>query len=248
VRSDTTPAGSRNLLAVWDETRDRITALLQDLPEDNADAAVPTVPGTTVRDAFAHLINTSTRAVDNPGDVRRAAFSLPSPVDDGRAALAELLDAWEKAAERIRGAIGAGPELASVLITYAVMFEHDLRTALGVPGARDDIAVKVALDELSGRFSDRVAASNLPPLRVTVEQWGTIAGAGHAVSCVVADRFEFVRAMSGRRPAAEIRRWNWGVEPDAYLPVISEVGLPAQEIHERDPRVPEHMRDREFVL
>ena len=186
--------------------------------------------------------------MDNPGDVLRGAFSLPSPVDDGRAALAELLDAWEKAAECIRGAVGADPELASVLITYAVMFEHDLRTALGVPGARDDIAVKVALDELSGRFSDRVAASNLPPLRVTVEQWGTIAGAGHAVSCVVADRFEFVRAMSGRRSAAEIRRWNWGVDPDVYLPVISEVGLPAQEIHERDPRVPEHMRDREFVL
>jgi hypothetical protein len=75
VRSDTTPAGSRNLPAVWDETRDRITALLHDLPEDNADTAVPTVPGTTIRDALAHLINTSSRVVDNPDDVLRAASS-----------------------------------------------------------------------------------------------------------------------------------------------------------------------------
>jgi hypothetical protein len=93
-----------------------------------------------------------------------------------------------------------------------------------------------------------VTAAGLPPLRVTVGQWGTIAGAGRAISCVVADRFEFVRAMSGRRSADEVRRWNWGVEPDVYLSVISEARLPAQEIHERDPRIPDHMRDREFVL
>jgi len=65
---------------------------------------------------------------------------------------------------------------------------------------------------------------------------------------VVADRFEFVRAMSGRRSATEIGRWNWGADPAPYLPVISEAPLPENEIHERDPRVPAHMRDREFVL
>lgn len=249
MRSDTTPAGSRDLPAVWDDTRHRITVLLQDLVETTADVAISTVRGTNIRDVLAHSINTLTRAADHPADVRHAPVTLPSPVaDDHGAALAEQLVAWEKAAGLIRGAIGDDPELASVLITYAVMCEHDLRTSLGVPGARDDIAVKVALDELSGRFSDRVAAQDLPPLRVTVEQWGTIIGEGHAVSCVVADRFEFVRAMSGRRSAAEIRRWNWGVEPEPYIPVISEVGLPAQDIHERDPRIPEHMRDREFVL
>jgi hypothetical protein len=116
------------------------------------------------------------------------------------------------------------------------------------PGARDDVAIKVALDELSGRFSNRVVSAGMPPLRLTVEQWGTIADAGHAISCVVAERFEFARAMSGRRSAAEIRRWNWGVGPDDYLPLISKVGLPVQDIRERDPRIPEHMRDREFVL
>jgi hypothetical protein len=93
-----------------------------------------------------------------------------------------------------------------------------------------------------------VISAGVPPLRLTVEQSGTIANAGHAISCVVAERFEFARAMSGRRSAAEIRRWNWGVGPDDYLPLISKVGLPVQDIRERDPRIPEHMRDREFVL
>lgn len=249
IRTDTTPAGARDLSMVWDQTRERIHALLQNRPEITATLAVDTVPGTTVGDVLAHLIGTATRATDDPAALCGVALTPPSAgTADAQSSVTDLLDTWEKAANAVRAQIAVDAELASVMITDAVMGEHDLRTAIGAPGARDDVAVKVALDELSGRFSDRVASAKLPPLRVTVEQWGTIAGDGRAISCVVADRFEFVRAMSGRRSAPEIRQWNWGVEPDAYLPVISEVGLPEREIHERDPRIPEHMRDREFVL
>jgi hypothetical protein len=240
MRSDTTPAGSRDLPAIWRATCDRITGLGHGAPDGAAGTAVTTVPGTTVIDVMAHLIDVVTRGTDR--------YAVPTVRTDVRATLAELMAMWEKTTVDLDGPAGADRDLASSLITVAAMGEHDLRTALGVPGARDDVAVKVALDDLSGRLSDRVCAAGLPALRVTVEQWGTIAGAGHAISCVVADRFEFVRAMSGRRSAAEIRRWNWGVEPDPYLPVISEVRLPDREIRERDPRIPEHMRDREFVL
>lgn len=224
MRTDTTPAGDRDYRAIWTATRARIADLLTSLPEGGADIAVPTVPGATVGDVVDRLIG------DFGGD-------------DSAGALA---DRWRAAAD-IPDVV-ADPDVAARVITAAAMCEQDLRTALNRPGARDDDSVKVALDELSGRFSDRVAAAGLPPLRVTVEQWGTIIGEGHAVRCVVADRFEFVRAMSGRRSAAEIARWNWGTDPALYLPVISEVGLPEREVRERDPRVPEHMRDREFVL
>ena len=224
MRTDTTPAGDRDYGAIWTATRARIADLLTSLPEGGADIAVPTVPGATVGDVVDRLIG------DFGGD-------------DSAGALA---DRWQAAAD-IPDVV-ADPAVAARVITAAAMCEQDLRTALNRPGARDDDSVKVALDELSGRFSDRVAAAGLPPLRVTVEQWGTIIGEGHAVRCVVADRFEFVRAMSGRRSAAEITRWNWATDPALYLPVISEVGLPEREVRERDPRVPEHMRDREFVL
>lgn len=249
MRSDTTPAASRDLPAIWADTRARIIELVRALPDDAAGVIVPTVPGTKVSDVLTHLTETAARAVARPAEVRIGTLSLPTAgSNDSGPTMGELLVGWEKAAEATAGFIASDPDLASVIITDAVMGEHDLRTALDAPGARDASAIKVALDELSGRLSDRVASANLPPLRVTVEQWGTIAGAGYAISCVVADRFEFVRAMSGRRSAAGIRQWNWGVEPDVYLSVISEVGLPTTEIHERDPRIPEHMRDREFVL
>jgi len=249
MRSDTTPAGPRNLPGIWDATRSRITALVADITHGQAGGAVTTVPTATVRDLLAHLAEVASRAAAEPEMLCADAIAPPRP---GGAAdsvtVTELLAVWEKAAAVARGRVETDDQLASLLITDAVMCEHDLRTTFDTPGARDDVAVKVALDELSGRFSDRVAAAGLPPLRVTVEQWGTIIGAGHAVSCVVADRFEFVRAMAGRRSASEIARWNWGADPAAYLPVISESPLPASEIRERDPRIPEHIRDREFVL
>ena len=243
MRTDTTPAGVRDHGAIWARTRGRVIELLSSVPDDRADTPVPTVPGATIRDVIAHLVSTATSSPEsaplNPTIAGQA---------DRSSTLQELLDRWKTASENLDEAVRANPALAGFFITDVAMCEHDLRTALDRPAARDDESVKVALDELSGRFSDRVAAQGLPPLRVTVEQWGTIIGDGRAVRCVVADRFEFVRGMSGRRSAAEIGRWNWGVDPAPYLPVLSEAPLPQHEIHERDPRVPAHMRDREFVL
>jgi len=249
MRSDTTPSGFRDLSAIWAATQDRITALVDGVPDVIRATAVPTVPGGTVGDVVAHLIDTAVKACDAPRDLCRGAITAaPVGAASPGSTLADEMSVWEKLAAALHGRVESDVGLASFLITDAVMCEHDLRTTLDVPGARDDIAVKVALDELSGRFSDRVEAAGLPPLRVTVEQWGTIIGNGQAGFCVVADRFEFVRAMAGRRSAPEIRQWNWGVEPDTYFAAISEVALPPHEIHERDPRIPQHMRDREFVL
>jgi len=249
VRSDTTPAGHRDLTAVWDQTRTRIAALVGGLADSAADVTVPTVPGVTVRDVLAHLVHSAAKAGETPREVCGGSIAPPRAGGaEPDAKLTDILAAWKGVAAIARRQVQADLELASFLITDAVMCEHDLRTTFDVPAARDDIAIKVALDELSGRFCDRAEAAGLPPLRVTVEQWGTIIGNGWAISCVVADRFEFVRAMSGRRSAPEIRQWNWGVEPDIYFSAMSEVPIPSHEIHERDPRIPEHMRDREFVL
>lgn len=243
MRTDTTRTGIRDYGAIWVQTRGRIIELLGSVSEVVADAPVRTAPGATVRDVVAHLVRTATAP---PYD---AALTPTAPGEADRAqTLAELLDKWKSASGEIDEVSYLNPTVAGLYITDAAMCEHDLRTAVDRPAARDDESVKVSLDELSGRFSDRVQAAGLPPLRVTVEQWGTIVGEGHAMRCVVADRFEFVRAMSGRRSAAEIRRWNWGTDPAPYLPVMAEAALPDHEIHERDPRVPEHMRDREFIL
>jgi hypothetical protein len=127
-------------------------------------------------------------------------------------------------------------------IVATVCHEHDIRCALDLPGSRDTAAVKLALDVLSDGLSARCRDSGLEPLRITVEQWGTIAGEGPANRCLVADRFDLVRAMQGRRSEAQVRRWNWGTDPAPYLPVLWADGrLPVADVRERDPRIPADM-------
>ncbi|MFN2536669.1 MAG: hypothetical protein ABR549_00775 [Mycobacteriales bacterium] len=137
---------------------------------------------------------------------------------------------------------------AATVLADAVTHEHDLRAVLDRPGFRDDPSVLVALDVLSGDLDARVSAAGLPALRVTVEQWGTVVGNGPAVRCLVADRFELVRGMAGRRSAAQIERWNWDAPPGRYVEVISGAGpLPDTDVRERDPRVPEHLQDLDLT-
>ena len=56
MRSDTTPAGFRDLPAIWDKTRDRIIELVRGLPD-----TPPTPPSRPARhhgrDVMAHLIS-----------------------------------------------------------------------------------------------------------------------------------------------------------------------------------------------
>lgn len=195
MHDDTTPAGPRDLVALLQQTRERISGLVEGLTDPQLDSSVPATPGLSVREVFAQLATADSASVEE-------------------------------------------------LLVDAVTREHDLRAALDKPGHRDDPAVLAALDALSDALSERVVAAGLPPLRITVEQWGTIAGHGAATRCLVADRFEFVRAMAGRRSAAQVMRWNWGTDPTPYLGVLSSTGsLLEEDLRERDPRVPEHLLD-----
>jgi hypothetical protein len=217
-------------LVVLRDLRGRVRQLLQGLSEEQAATSVPACPGQSVRDVVAHL-STAPAAVPCSPDVAEEAR--------GRST-SELLDLWDAAHDRLHS---ASPDDVLGVLVDAVTHEHDLRAALDLPGARADASVILALDVLAAGLSERVAAAGLPGLRVTVEQWGALAGRPPATRCLVADRFEFVRGMAGRRSVAQVERWNWDAAPGAYLNVISCRGpLPTQDFRERDPRVPEHMR------
>jgi len=201
----------------------------------------------TVRDVIAHLA--ATHAAVAGGQVVDFSRVCPARWDEGRSAPAsasvpELLKAWQAAEGQLAEVLGDNPALADCLLADTVAHEHDLRTAADQPAYRDDPSVIVALETLAAGLSRRIAARGLPALRVTVEQWGTIAGEGPARRCLVADRFEFVRGMTGRRSAAQVSRWNWSDEPGDYLKVLSATGaLALVDVRERDPRVPEHLAD-----
>jgi hypothetical protein len=133
-----------------------------------------------------------------------------------------------------------------MLVADVVSHEHDLRSALGLPGARDGAGVRVALDFLVPVFMGTgTDALGLAPLEVRaggqswvvgsrraatgdLESWrdalipdGDVAGAPvEPEGSLSAAPFELMRAVAGRRSSPQIRALDWSVDPDPYLPVF----------------------------
>ena len=235
VHDDTTVSPPRDPAALLLLVQQRVRALVEQQP---ARSHVVPIMDLEVRDVVAHLAGVAVDAVaGNQPSCEPAVVSRHVAERTGRS-LPDLLEEWETAASKV------APDLAGPLLIDAVTHEHDLRTALDEPGFRDDESVLAVLDLMADALSERIVARGLPAIRITVEQWGTIAGWPPAMRCLVADRFDFVRAMAGRRSAGQVERWNWDSPPGAYLEVLSAAGpLPTEDVRERDPRVPPHMQD-----
>lgn len=245
MHEDTTVSPPRDLVALLTRVRQRIRALVEPLGETELRAAVPMVEGLDLHGLVAHVAGAATDAAEGRARPEPSCGQATAHAAARRgAAVPELLCEWDVAADKLSSRLGEDRGLAAGLLADAVTHEHDLRTVLDLPGHRDDESVLAVLDILSDGLSERVVARGLPALRITVEQWGTIAGRGPALRCLVADRFDFVRGMSGRRSARQVERWNWDTTAGDYLDVLSATGaLAAADVRERDPRVPDHMQD-----
>src|SRR5215217_1585144 len=128
--------------------RARIRVLLADLDDDGAATVVPSCPDWTVHDLCAHLAGVPAALVarDNPpkGDNQpwvdaHVAARADRTVD-------ELLDEWDAVGPAFEGLMRKLPHAFGGLVYDAVAHEHDLRGALGRPGARDDAGVVASLD------------------------------------------------------------------------------------------------------
>ena len=227
---------------IWLATRQRVRDLLTERTPTDMSRPVPAMPGLTVRDVLSGLVATGADGLD--GDIH-AMYGAP---DGGRApdarTDAELLSAWDAQATGVAALVRDDPRAGRLLIDL-VTHEHDLRGALDCPGARADDAVAIAVDLLAGEFAARLRAASAPALRLTCEQWGYETAPPPCHAILVADRFELFRGFTGRRSAAEVRRWMWSDDPGPYLPYLSDSGsLRATDLDEPDPDVPPEYAER----
>jgi hypothetical protein len=227
---------------IWLATRQRVRGLLTGRTPAEMARPVPAMPGLTVRDVLSALVATAADALD--GDIH-ATYTAP---DGGRAPVAgtdaELLSAWDAQAAGIAALVRDDPRAGRLLVDL-VTHEHDLRGALDCPGARADDAVAVAVELLAREFAARLRVTGVPALRLTCEQWGYETAPPPCRAILVADRFELFRGFTGRRSAAEVRRWMWSDDPGPYLPYLSDSGsLRATDLDEPDPDVPPEYAER----
>ena len=199
------------LARVYQETRKRIVALVGQLDDDGWSTAVPACPGWSVRDVVAHQAGVaddwvSGRLTGPPSDEQTAA-----QLDRFRDfAFDELLTAWADAAaqmERQAETAGVKPPLGDITV-----HEHDIRSAIGQPGARDSAAVRLATDQLLTNL--RTPA----PLTVTVEDGRYRSGPDEGTEIRLrTTRFEALRWRTGRRSRAQLVGMDWSRDPTPVL-------------------------------
>lgn len=203
-------ADPRLIARLYQETWERIVALVSGLDDAAWRVRVAACPGWCIRDVVAHL----TAVAEDWASGRLAG----APTDEETAAqiarfggcdAAQILAAWMAAAaqlDHLAGTAGLAPPLGDI-----TCHEHDIRAAIGRPGARDSAAVWSVSDQL-------LAALQTPvPLHVTVEDARYRSGPDDSTQTpeilLSTTRFEVLRWRTGRRSRAQLAAMDWSGDP-----------------------------------
>ena len=228
------------------EGRRRITELVG-LNDEVASVTLPACPGWSVHDVLAHLSGNCADIV--AGNVAGAATSpwTAAQVEARREwTVTKILDEWEETAAQVAPLLDDFPgRYGAMLISDLTSHEHDIRGALDRPGARDSGGVAVCLDFLVETFlTFGVTELGLEPIDVRAgerrwlvapmgppardpEAWRALLASkeiapssARAAGSLGAAPFDLLRAVSGRRSADQIRRFDWSVDPEPYIPIF----------------------------
>jgi len=218
-----------DLSAVYRACRQRYIELVQPLDSEAANTPVPACPGWSVHDVLAHVVGSAADVVAGRLDGAPGEAWTASQVElrRGRSA-ADLLAEWETCAPAIEQMIDEGGRrgplhftVEDAAISDAVSHEHDIRSALRRPGARDSDAVSFAVVFYARNRIDSAASRGLS-LRVCVTD-GRRFGNDDAAVTLRGEPFDLLRAMAGRRSREQLRELAWTGDVE---PVIADFGRP----------------------
>lgn len=213
-----------DLVGLYQQTMDRITELVS-APDVSVDARVAACPGWSVRNVLAHMAGVAQdwaagRRAAPPNDEQTAAQVARF---DG-AGVPDILRAWSEAAAALPRLAREGivPPLGDI-----VVHEHDIRDALGRPGARDSAALHCVSDQLLSKLVTPV------PVRITVEDGDYRCGPdGDSEIDLKTTRFEAVRWRTGRRSRDQMAAMAWSGDPAPVLDHLYMFGPTAVDLIE----------------
>lgn len=239
------------------DTARRVLALVADLDTASVDDVVQACPGWTVRATVAHLVglaeDVTSGAIEGYGSGPWTAAQVERGA--GRS-IGELSARWEAVLEAMAvrladpGAAGIPRYVPTLSLLDLVVHEHDLRHALGRPGARDSEGAMFVRDFEIRQLNRALTAT---PLELVLDEGAELVGAPAeadpatgptpgAVPRVTVATFEFWRACVGRRSRAQVEAWAWSDGPEPWIdrlvpapPVdggAAPVGWPAHDIVE----------------
>jgi uncharacterized protein (TIGR03083 family) len=199
----------RTLEALYAEGRDRIVELVAGADPAAVDGEVPACPAWSVHDVVSHLTGVGADVL--AGNIAGAATDewTDAQIQARRGrSTADVIAEWHTVGPQLAALLDDFPEpYGRQVVADLAVHEHDIRGALDEPAARASAGVGVGLEFLRGELvAPAVDTLGLSPLDRVLS----------------VDEFELFRALSGRRSAKQIRRFDWNADPDAYLPLFSQ--------------------------
>jgi uncharacterized protein (TIGR03083 family) len=182
--------------------RERVNDLVRGADATAWHTVVPATPAWTVHDLVAHVTGVAADITEGRLDgVATDPWTARQVESRRHHDTLDVLDEWNRCAPAIEGSMdGYGPA-AFTLLADTVTHEHDVRGALGEPGARDSDAIALWWNACA----QSGAASSGPALEFEVETGTVIFGTGPPVATLRATRFEVLRAITGRRSIDQMR-------------------------------------------
>ena len=231
---------------LYEQLRNDISELVKGLDPAALETPVPATPGWSIRDVVAHIAADAAYVLSGDFPVEFfQAFGDESAVvvlNDwtGRQleerkghSLEELLAEWEGSAAELTAMMrGEKPWPEGILgfadlivLTDAAVHQQDIFGALGIERGREDAPIKIGLSGYIATMGWRLAPAGIAPLRFDVGDKSYTAGDDEPGATVRANRFEFFRAMSGRRSPEQIAAYEWNGDPEPYIPFFYPYGI-----------------------
>ncbi|HVF75708.1 MAG TPA: maleylpyruvate isomerase family mycothiol-dependent enzyme [Acidimicrobiales bacterium] len=224
---------------LYAEGRGRTTELVSGLSPEQAAVPVPTCPQWSVHDVVAHLAGVCSDVLaGNIEGVASAPWTAAQVEARRDRSMAELVEEWSTAAPQVEAIAPLFPgRVGTQWVLDMTTHEHDIRCALGAPGARDTEAIGMSVEFLMGGFAATVVRAGLPPIEVRADDQSWVLGGEGSTDLeqlllgaepplngdvepegsVEAPAFEWFRALTGRRSIEQIRAFKWSVDPEPYL-------------------------------
>jgi uncharacterized protein (TIGR03083 family) len=201
--------------------RGRVREVVQAADPAALDAIVPATPEWRARDVLAHMVGVTDDVVNGRLEGLASNAWTQAQVDARADRPAdELLVEWDQTGPQFESMLAAAPaEIAGQALFDAATHEHDLRNALGSPGARESDAVDSGWEWIIGARTRAGAHA----LCFVIDGDEQVSGTGDVVARVEASRFELFRAVAGRRAAAEIEQCKWDRDPRPELLLASTI-------------------------
>jgi uncharacterized protein (TIGR03083 family) len=167
----------------YTEARRRITDLVTGLGEE-AERRVPTCPAWSVRDVIAHLAGVCADILaGNLAGVGTDGWAEAQVRARRDRSIEVLIEEWSQVAPQVERFADHFPgRTGAQWVLDVTTHEHDIRGAIGSPGARRSEGVAMGLDLLVGvLLHGAVSARGLPPIEVRAEGRSWTVGTGEPV-------------------------------------------------------------------